>query len=147
MQSEREHLIAVAQSWVGTRYVDRADVKSCGCDCAGFLKGVCVEAGLVDAFPLPNYHPQQWMHRDFEDTTYLDIVKAVAYEIEEKDVLPADIVMFKVVNSWTHGGIIIQWPERILHSMKMGGVQEAHGTRDGFLHKRAHRFFRLNRWK
>lgn len=144
-QEEINRLLKVAKEWVGTRYVDHAGVKGVGCDCAGYLKGVTIEAGLVDEFTTPYYHPQQWMRRGFEDRTYLDIVLAVADEIKESEVRPGDIVMYRMVNSWTHGGFVVRWPDYVLHSIQKG-VIGSHGTQEGFLRNRPRRFFRLKRW-
>ena len=144
-RAERESFIKGAMSWIGVRYEDHADSRQ-GCDCAGLLKGSLVECGLLEDFKLPFYTSQQWLHRDFEDRTYLNIVLGIADEIEEKDAVSGDLVMYRIVCSWTHGGIIVRWPDFVLHSMKGQGVCGVHGAREGFLSRRPRRFFRLKRW-
>jgi cell wall-associated NlpC family hydrolase len=145
-ESERAHLIEVAQRWRGTPYHDRSDKRGIGCDCAGLPKGACVEAGLIEDFKLPYWDPQQWLRRDYEDTQYLNVLLRFCFEIREQDVMPADFVLYRVANSYTHGGIIIKWPEYVLHSIKDRGVIGSHGTNEGFLRGRKRRFFRLRRW-
>lgn len=145
-KSERERFVKTALTWVNVRYEDHGDTRA-GADCAGFLKGALVESQLLLDFPLPFYHPQQWLHRDFEDRTYLNIVLSIAYEITEPEVLSGDLVMYLLVKSWTHGGVVVSWPSFVLHSVKGRGVVGVHGSQEGFLIRRPRRFFRLNRWK
>lgn len=143
---DREHFIAIAKTWANVRYVDHGDTRA-GCDCAGFLKGALEESGLLAHFKLPHYTPQQWLHRNFEDKTYLTIVQSIANEIEEKDVQPGDLVLYLILKSWTHGGVIVSWPEFILHCVKGRGVCGVHSTQEGFLRRRPRRFFRLKGWE
>lgn len=142
---ERTELVRVAKTWSGVRYVDHAESRE-GADCAGFMKGILVEAKLVDAVEIPYYNPDQWMHRGFEDRTYLDIVLSLYDEITEEKLQPGDLVLYKLVSSWTHGAIVITWPHFVLHCIKTRGVCGSHGSREGFLRNRARRFFRLKRW-
>lgn len=143
--AERARFVSVARSWANVKYADHGDTRA-GCDCAGFLKGALIEAGFLEDFKLPYYHPQQWLHRNYEDRTYLGIVESIANEIVEKDVASGDLVMYLIVRSWTHGGVVVNWPDFVLHAVKGRGVVGVHGSREGFLVKRPRRFFRLKRW-
>lgn len=145
-QIERAHMVAVAKGWIGTRYLDHSDKRGAGCDCAGLPKGVTVEAGFIQDFKLPYWDSQQWLRKGYEDKQYLNTLLTYTNEIQEKDVLPADFVLYRVALSYTHGGIIIEWPNFVLHCVKDRGVIGSHGTDEGFLKGRLRRFFRLKRW-
>ena len=132
--------------WMGTRYADCSDKRGVGCDCAGLPKGVMVESGFLEDFKLPYWDPQQWLKKNYEDKQYLTTLLTYADEIQEWQVLPADFVLYRVAHSFTHGGIIIRWPDFVLHSVKGPGVIGSHGINEGFLRGRKRRFFRMKRW-
>lgn len=148
----RKQIVVESLDWRNTPYHDHAGIKHIGVDCAFFPLRVFQAAGRIPKdFIVPNYSPQQWLnspsqkdkfHLKFEDTTFLDVVLRFAKrEIKEHEVLPGDFVIYKVAASWTHGGIIIKWPEYILHPIKGLGVVGSHGTNEGFLLGRPRRFF------
>jgi len=148
----REQIVAEAMTWCGTPYHDHAGVKGCGVDCAYFPLRVYQALNLVDKeFEPPRYSPQQWLNSPsqtdknklrFEDRTFLEVVtKLTKREITEVEVQPGDFVIYKVAASWTHGGIVISWPDFVLHPIKNRGVIGSHGLNEGFLIRRPHRFF------
>lgn len=148
----REQLVAEARDWLPTPYVDHAGIKHVGVDCAFYLLRIWQAVGLAPLdFKVPKYDPQQWINspcqRDkrqlkFEDTTFLDIVKRLTKrEISEAEVLPGDLVLWKVAASWTHGAIVVRWPDYVLHAVKLLGVSGAHGTEEGFWKGRERRYF------
>lgn len=152
MSKIREAIVAEAKSWIGTRYHDHAGVKGVGVDCAFFPLRVYQAVGLLPKdFEPPYYSPQQWLNSPnqkdkhklkFEDKAFLDIVQRFSKrEITEAEVLPGDFVIYRVAASWAHGGIIINWPDYILHPILNRGVIGSHGTKEGFLQYREHRFF------
>jgi cell wall-associated NlpC family hydrolase len=152
MNSIREQIVKEAISWVGTPYHDHAGIKNAGVDCAFFpLKCYQAVGRIPKDFTVPYYSPQQWLnspsqkdkfHLKFEDTTFLDIVLRFARrEITEDEVQPGDFIIWKVAASWTHGGIIIKWPEYVLHPVVKLGVVGSHADNEGFLVKRQRRFF------
>lgn len=146
--------MAEALSWLPTPYVDHSMLKHKGCDCAGFPCAVGQAVGLVPKeFVLPKYSPQQWMNAPSQtdrkkirivDTTYVDVVRRFAKrEITEAEVLPGDIVLFLVCQSWTHGGIVINWPDTVIHPVVGLGLIQSHGTKEGFWRRRPRLFFSL----
>ena len=148
----RDRIVAEAMTWKDTPYVDHAGLKGCGVDCAFFPLRVCQAVGRMPLdFVVPAYSPQAWLNSPnqvdknrlkFEDTTFIDIVLRFAHrEITEAEVLPGDFVIYKVAASWAHGGIIIRWPDFVLHPVAGRGVIGSHGTKEGFLARRPHRFF------
>lgn len=148
----REKICIESLSWRKTKYHDHAGVKYFGVDCAFFpLRVYQFVDRIPKDFVVPHYSPQQWLNSPsqkdkfslrVEDTTFLDIVlKFARREITEKEVLPGDFVIYKVASSWTHGGVIINWPDNIIHPVKGLGVVSSHGTKEGFLLNRPRRFF------
>lgn len=150
----RSRLIECAWKWRKTPYHDHAGVIGCGCDCAYLLLRPAQEVGIVPMdFVVPDYSPQQWLNSKcqtdrfklrFEDTTFLDIVKRLTKrEIRESEVKTADVVIYKVAASWTHGAWVLDWPNNVLHAIKGLGVVSTHGTNEGFLQRRERRFFSI----
>jgi hypothetical protein len=148
----REQILAEAATWTQTPYVDHAGIKNCGVDCAFFPVRLLQKVGIIPiTFEPPAYSPQAWLnsksqtdkrHLKFEDTTLLDIVLRFAdREITEAEVLPADFLLVKVAASWTHLGLIVSWPDYVLHPVKGRGVIGSHGTKEGFWASRPKRFF------
>ncbi len=144
----RDQIIKEAKSWIGTDYVDHAGIKGAGVDCAFYPCRVYQSAGLIPKeFKPPKYSSQQWMnkpklnHRHVVDTTYLDTLLQFAVEITEAEVKPGDLVLYKVIHSWTHGAIVVDWPNYVLHPLVGRGVIGSHGTKEGFLLNRPRRFF------
>ena len=154
MNALRSEITKEALSWAEakTPYHDHAGIKGVGVDCAFFPLRVMQAIGKIPLdFEVPYYSPQQWLnspsqkdkfHLKFEDPTFISIVKTFAKrEITEEEILPGDFVIYKVAASWTHGGIIINWPDYILHPIVGRGVIGSHGTKEGFLFNRPRRFF------
>ena len=149
----REQIVQEALSWVGTPYCDHAALKGAGCDCAGFPCEVYRTCGFIPKdFVIPPYSPQQWLNSrsqtdklklKFEDRTFLNVVlKYSHHEVSEAEVQPGDLMMVLVAASWTHGGIIVDWPNMILHPVKGFGVIGSNAT-EGFWGKRPKRFFSM----
>ena len=152
MISTREQIVQEAKSWLLTPYIDHAGVKHAGVDCAFFPLRVYQAVGRIPKdFEALYYSPQQWLNSPsqkdkfklkFEDRTFLNIVLRFSkQELEESQVQPGDFVIYKVAASWTHGGIIIRWPEYVLHPVVGIGLVGSHGTKEGFLLNRPRRFF------
>lgn len=137
----REDIVAEAKTWVGTPYHAMQAVKGKGCDCALFPHAVYSKfIPKMAETPIPYVSPQHNQHSDSE--TYLNwILSCGAREISEAEVRPGDFVLYKVLRTFFHGGIVISWPGQIVHSVQRLGVVYSHGTDEGFLIKRPRRFF------
>ncbi len=141
----REQITAEALTWERCPYHDGMGVKGLGVDCAYFPLRVYTAVGLIHAPDPKWYSPMEWCSRG--STTYIDELqsKTSAREIEEKNVKPGDLVLWRVPRgtkgSWTHGGIVIRWPEYVLHPLKEFGVTASNANTDGFLIHRPRRFF------
>jgi hypothetical protein len=125
---QREQLKTVAESWCGTPYRGWSCLKGCGTDCGQLLKGIFIEAGhtFEDGIPLPkDYSLQVSQHR--HDTQYIDTVEKYMQEINEADAKTGDVVVYKLGLAFAHAGIIIKWPEYIIHALERDGVVGGHG--------------------
>ena len=104
---ERDKVVKIAKSWLGTPYHHMARVKGVGVDCLTLLAEVFHEAGLVPTVPV-EFYPKDWMHhRDNE--RYLEGLLKYTREIEP-DPRPGDIVLWKIGRCFSHGAIVVQWP-------------------------------------
>jgi cell wall-associated NlpC family hydrolase len=135
---ERALVIAEAESWIGTPYHPNADVKGAGIDCGMFPVRVFVDTGMVPPFDPRPYPVQFSMHQKAE--RYLEIVKTYAHEVLGPP-KPGDLVMFKFGHSWSHSGIVTNWPE-FIHANPPTCLRENWELNVG-LHTREPRFFSI----
>ena len=139
--SVREDIVAEALSWIGTPFHDCAGIKGVGTDCANFPYGVVVSLGLGPARRIPPYSPQVMMHSNAE--LFVPIVLEYANELPpDSTILPADLVLWKMGRSFSHGAIIIDWP-RVVHACSPHGVIRDDALRNPRLSSKPRRFFRL----
>jgi hypothetical protein len=125
---ERVHICEVAKSWYETPYRGWTCLKGVGCDCGQLLKGVFMEAGHqpADGVPTPkDYSLHIGQHR--HSTEYVDMIEKYFRKIPESEVLPGDIVVYKIGLAFAHAAIIVKWPEHIVHSLEREGVHAGHG--------------------
>lgn len=120
MNAERQKVIQIAKTWLGTPYHHHAQVKGAGSDCATFIAEVFFEAGLVKRFPIENYNPQWHLHRNAEK--YMGRVLEYAREVETPQ--PGDIVIWKFGRTFSHGAIVVDWPSIIHQYITTGCVIE-----------------------
>lgn len=125
---QRQRIVEEAKAWCeGTPYRGNTCIKGVGCDCAQLLFGVYRDAGFVSAETVipQNYQMNVAMHK--RDDTYIDTVRRFAREIPESDVKPGDIVLYKIGRGFSHAGIIVEWPEHVVHALAREGVHAGHG--------------------
>src|SRR5271156_2258434 len=97
---ERQRVVNVARSWVGTPYHTAARVKGQGADCITFVSGVFEEAGLVPRIPIP-YYPHDWhLHKSVE--RYLEGLLKYTREIQGPP-KSGDIALWKFGRCFSHG--------------------------------------------
>lgn len=112
--AERQRVVSVARSWLGTPYHTGGRVKGPqgGIDCLTLLAEVFTEAGLVPRIPIP-YYPADWhLHRSVE--RYLEGLLKYTLEIEGPP-QPGDIALWKFGRCFSHGAIVIAWPQ-VIHA-------------------------------
>lgn len=136
---QRAAVITAARSWLRTPFHDCAAVKGIGVDCAHFLRGAYVEAGLVEPFPIAPYSPQFMLHQDEE--LFLSYVERFAHEIDEGQAGMGDIVLYRVGRLFAHGAIIVEWPGAVIHAFKSFGCVTETPAFEADLKGRKVRFF------
>lgn len=125
MDNERALVVAEARRWLGTPYHHRAALLGVGVDCALLLREAFAGAGLIDQFDPGSYTGDWHLHRGEEK--YLGIVERYTHQIsderdlsinelgEDYEVLPGDILMWRVGRTYSHSGLVTKWPF-IIHS-------------------------------
>lgn len=130
-----DKLIEAARSWVGTPYHHRARVKGVGADCGQLVIAAHVESGLVPDFETGFYTTDWHLHR-FEDR-YIEFVEQHLRRYDEFELSidarliddpayrapSASVVVFRVGRTYSHGGIVTQWPF-FVHAYQPSGIVE-----------------------
>jgi cell wall-associated NlpC family hydrolase len=93
--------------------------------------------------PEPRWYTPQ-LHQHSKEERLAEYVMAYgAKEVSEDQAGPGDIVLYRMGLSFGHAGIIVQWPDRIVHAVPAHGCCYAHGANEGLLASKARRFFSL----
>ena len=130
----REAIVAEAKSWIKTPYHPGGRIKKVGCDCATFIAEVCIALGLIPNIDIPKESAAHFL--ETKNPAYLETVLQFAEEISEADVQPGDLVMYKR-RDWaifTHGGIVVSWPNAIVHASNHHGVVMESGVQGALRH-------------
>src|SRR5436305_910136 len=109
---ERQRVVGIAKTWLGTPYHGCGRVKGAGVDCLTILAETFIEAGLIESIQIPHCSQQWHLHRDAE--RYLDGLLQYTHEIKGQP-LPGDIVLWKFGRCYSHGAIVIERP-MIIHA-------------------------------
>jgi cell wall-associated NlpC family hydrolase len=141
-QSFRASLVQEALTWIGTPYANSGRIKGVGVNCAQFLYAVAKASVLPDA-PEPRTFTAQLCYHTKEERIAEYIKSYGAHEIEESEVGPGDIVLYKIGQAHGHAAIVIDWPSRMIHATSPHGCYEGHGTKEGFLASKHRRYFSL----
>jgi cell wall-associated NlpC family hydrolase len=140
----RALIVAEALTWQRTPWRHHACVKGVGVDCAHFVAGVYWTTGLVERFEIEPY-PRDWhIHRDRE--RFLPVVLRFCDEIAEADAGPADVVLVRIGRVYSHGAILVAWPQVIHAWLPAGCVTLGDLDRDLDLADRPRRYFTFKGW-
>ena len=109
----RAAFITEALSWIGTPFVNCADIKGSNgaVDCAMLLTRCAVDTGLVPAFDPRPYAPHWHVHHDEE--LFLQFLTDRLGGVEIETPRPGDIAVFKFHRTFSHGTIIVNSGEMI----------------------------------
>lgn len=116
IEKERRAVIAEAHTWLRTPYHHAANLKGVGVDCAQIMCEVYPTAlrwmaGRKIETP---YYPQDWhLHRGEE--LYLQIIEQYAEPVAAPKM--GDIVVYRFGRTYSHGAIVIDWPNSIIHAL------------------------------
>ncbi len=126
---QREQVVIETESWIGTPYRGWSCVKGAGVDCGQLLYGVFHNCGLIpEISDLPKDYPL-FIGQHRASTEYVDLVLQYFREIPESEVLPGDIVVWRLTGSlsYCHAAIIKSWPTCFIHafatSVRMGDAK------------------------
>lgn len=135
----REQICDEARSWIGTRFHHHAAVKGCGVDCAHLVRAVYMACG-VSIDPI-YYYPRDWhLHRS--DELFMDFVMRYADRIEERELLPGDVILWKFGLCFSHGGIYVG-DDRVVHAVIQARRVIVSRLSEAEWSSREHRFFRM----
>lgn len=111
----RAAFMAEALTWIGTPFVNHADIKGPGgaVDCAMFMTRCAVDTGIVPAFDPRPYPPQWHMHRDRE--LFVEFLTGRLGARETEQPRPGDIAVWYFGRTYSHGGIILNSAE-VVHA-------------------------------
>lgn len=107
-----------ALSWQGTPWHHRARLRGVGVDCAQLLIAVYSEAGLFDAFDPGDYPIDSMLHSDRE--IFRGWCERYGRQVPAPQ--PGDAVVWKFGRCYSHGGIVLDWPGRVLHAYRPFGM-------------------------
>jgi cell wall-associated NlpC family hydrolase len=141
---ERARVVAEALSWSGTPYHSAADVKGVGVDCVFLLIRAFADTGMIAAVD-PRPFPEQWhVHQAAE--RYLEgIQQQNAHEVAgppARSPQPADVILFKFGRVFSHGAIVVAWPN-IIHVRRPLPVMVQNCERTWILDRLDKKFFSL----
>jgi cell wall-associated NlpC family hydrolase len=109
----RQRIVDEAREWVGTPWHHEARVRGAGVDCGMLLLEVYERVGLLPRIDPDHYSMDFMCHRTEE--WFTETILKYAEEIFEPPYLPGDVVMFRWGRIFSHGAIVISWPQ-IIHA-------------------------------
>ena len=118
----RDDLIVEALTWRGTPYHHHQSCKGVGCDCVGFVAGVCMAVGILPKTWRPETYSREWHLHKNQEALLIGMMKVGVREIPLAQAKPADIITFQYGRVSSHLGILLPG-DRIIHAnMEVGGV-------------------------
>ena len=115
----RARVIAAARSWIGTPFHHAAQVRGVGVDCVNLLAAAYEAAGVTGHVEIERYTAQVMLHSRRESV--IPYLLACGREIAEAEAGPGDVVLYKIGNNFSHAGVIVEWPTRIIHAHALSG--------------------------
>lgn len=118
MDPRRAWVVQEAESWLGTPFHHEARVRHAGVDCGQLLIAVYSKFDLMPELDVPHYSMDFALHRSQE--WYRGIVETYAKVVEAPR--PGDVVLFRFGRSFSHGAVVVAWPNIIHAWMALGKV-------------------------
>lgn len=131
----RKALVAAAEGWLLTPFHHAARLKGVGVDCANLLCAVYEEAGLIGHLALPEYSSDFMLHQS-EERFLAGMLKTGVHEVKVPQ--PGDVAVFKYGLCYSHGAIVMSWPEVIHAIAALGKVVLGDATKYPLLDKGGH---------
>lgn len=111
----RNDFVALARTWKGTPFHHQGRLKGVGVDCIGYAVELAKEAHILTPNDITNY--ARYPH----DDTLLLGLQSHLEEIPVKDILPGDILLFKIYKDPQHIAILTDLG--IIHAVEQGVVE------------------------
>ena len=119
---QRAALVAGARAWLRTPWHHNACVRGAGVDCAQLVKAVYVGAGVLPDFDVADYPIDFMLHQN--DERLCDAIEGAGGRRVEAP-QPGDVVVWQFGRSFSHAGIVVEWPAVVVHAFRpWGGVVE-----------------------
>ena len=132
---QRRAIVEETKTWIGTPYRGWSCLKGAGTDCGQLLYGVFHGLGFIPEMELPkDYSLQVAQHQ--ASTEYLSVVDRFFRQIEEAEVQPGDLVVYKLGLAYAHAAIVVEWPNYVIQAELRHGVSGSHGTKNPALRER-----------
>lgn len=115
----RARFISEGLSWIGTPFVDCADIKGPkgGTDCAMMLVRSAVDPGLLPPFDPRPYSPRHMLHSGEEKFLGWMTDRLGAVEVPREKARVGDVLVYQFGRSFCHGAILISSTE-VVHAYK-----------------------------
>lgn len=133
--SKRHEIIDEAKRWLGAQWHHEACARYQAADCGQILIDIYAQCGLIYR-PIVEHYSRDWaLHRDEE--RYLAIVEQYAHQVDCPKM--GDIAVWRIGRSFSHGAIVVDWPQ-IIHADVHAGVVYAEAD-SGELSEKEVRFY------
>jgi cell wall-associated NlpC family hydrolase len=107
----RGKIITEVKTWEKTPWHHEARLKHVGVDCGYLIIETFANVGLVPHLTPPHYPPDFMMHRNEE--WFMQLMMENGFEVTNPK--PGDAILYRHGRIYSHGGIIIKWPQ-IIHA-------------------------------
>ena len=131
-----EKIVAVARTYVGTKFHHQGRLKGVGVDCVGLLVGVASEVGISTTADTTNYKRRNGYE------TLIPALTSVMDEVAVEAIQPGDVLVFTIQQEPQHVAIYSE-NDMIIHAVDPMGVVEV--TFDEMWRKWLHSAYRVRR--
>ncbi len=125
MSVNRDKIVQVAKTWIGTPYHHQSSVKQVGTDCLGLIRGVYREIYGGEPENPPPYS-KDWAEATGEETM-IEAARRHLIEIETDSLLAGDVVIFRFRRKFVaKHAAILTGSKTMVHAVEGARVSEVH---------------------
>ena len=116
---QREAVCQAGLTWQDTPWHHKACVRGVrgGVDCAQLLIAAYADAGVIGSFDPGPYCIDQMLHSP--DESFLAWLQRFGRPVDVPG--RGDVVVWRFGRSYSHGGIVLDWPGQVLHAFRPYG--------------------------
>lgn len=114
----RAEIVNTARSWIGTPFAHHHEKKGVGCDCAGLIRGVCVELGLLpeDVWSLEGAEKYKGYGRVPDGQSMLNACIEFMDPVRQSEMQLGDVILLRwerdpqhvgILGDYKHGGLSV----------------------------------------